>query len=258
MIKSIILVYFYLISQMSFVWLLYRASKNPSVVDVSWSIGLMVAGLIYINDQPFKLRLLVLGGLLVLWAMRLAGYLWLTRIRKGHVDKRYLQLSSNWKIAKSLGFFLNFQLQGIFILIISSVFLFAARNSPDQLSLLDYAGCLLAISGIAGESISDIQLYRFRNKNSGKVCDVGMWKYSRHPNYFFELMVWCGFALFAWQAANGWIGFIAPAWLYVIFTKMTIPVTERVSIKSKGQAYIDYQAQTSMIFPWFRKKANSA
>lgn len=250
MLKLIIIVYLYLVFQMVLVWVLYRILKNPSVVDVSWSFGLMMAGLIYLGSQPLNLRLLVIGGLLMLWALRLAGYLWYTRIRKGHVDKRYLQLSDQWKMAKSLGFFLNFQLQGLFIFILSSVFLYAAMQSPAHLSLFDYAGCILVLVGVVGESSADLQLYHFKQAQKGKVCNVGLWQYSRHPNYFFELFVWGGFALFGLQHSYGWIGFIAPIWLYIIFAKMTIPITERSSIASKGQAYLDYQKRTPMLFPY--------
>jgi steroid 5-alpha reductase family enzyme len=257
MTELIIFNYAYIVLQMSVIWLLYRTLKNPSVVDVSWPFGLMMTGLIYIWHQPINLRLIVLSCLLVLWALRLGGYLWYTRVRKGHVDKRYLQLSNNWKIAKSLGFFLNFQLQGIFILIMSIIFLFSAVDSPKGMSFLDYSGTVLVIIGVIGESIADLQLYHFRNNQKGKVCNAGLWNYSRHPNYFFELLVWCGFTLFALHHRYGWVGFISPSWLYIIFTKMTIPITERGSIESKRQAYIDYQKKTSMIFPWLKKTSNS-
>lgn len=253
----IIVNYSYLVFQMSFVWLVYRLLKNPSVVDVGWSIGLMVSGLIYICHQPINFRLIVLSSLLMLWALRLGGYLWYTRIRTRDIDKRYLQLSSNWKMAKSLGFFLNFQLQGIFIFIMSTVFLVSAFDSPNYMSFLDYLGSMLVIVGVIGESIADLQLYHFRNTRRGKVCDVGLWHYSRHPNYFFELLVWCGFTLFALHNWYGWVGFISPLWLYIMFTKITIPITERGSIKSKGQGYIDYQKKTAKIFPRFRKAPNS-
>lgn len=257
MLESIFITYSYLVLQMSFVWLCYRILKNPSVVDVSWSIGLMMAGLIYILHQPMNSRLIVLSTLLIVWSLRLGGYLWYTRIRKGHVDKRYLQLSNNWKIAKSLGFFLNFQLQGVFILILSSVFLLTSVDSPTSMTLLDYAGTLLVIIGVIGETMADLQLYHFRESNKGKVCNVGLWNYSRHPNYFFELLVWCGFTFFALHNRYGWMGIISPLWLYIIFTKMTIPITERGSLESKGQAYIEYQNRTPIFFPSLRKLANS-
>ncbi len=256
MIKLFAIVAIVLFLQMCVVWLLYRRLHNPSVVDVSWSLGLMVAGLIYLCAQtPCNWRLSIIASLLILWALRLAGFLWFTRIRKGHVDKRYQQLSKQWKIAKSLGFFLNFQLQALFILILSIVFLFAGNQSPATLSPLDLLACSIVLLGTVLESIADWQLYQYRQLQPGKLCDVGFWYYSRHPNYFFEWCIWLGFALFGLHHTWGWLGLISPLWLYIIFSQMTIPITERGSAAAKGQVYLDYQASTSSFIPWFKKNA---
>ncbi|KTD05379.1 DUF1295 domain-containing protein [Fluoribacter gormanii] len=247
----------YLILQMSFMWGLYRILKNPSVVDVSWSLGLMVSGLIYLSLTTLNTRTLIIGCLLILWALRLAIYLWYTRIRKGHVDKRYLELSSNWKISPSLGFFINFQLQGLLILIISSVFFLISKSGLTHISLLDSIAFCIILVGIMGETLADLQLQRFKTRHKGEVCNEGLWNYSRHPNYFFDWLSWMGFALFAIQSNIGYLSILSPLMLYVIFTRMTGPLTERGSIQSRGQKYIAYQKQTSMFFPWFKKKIDS-
>lgn len=124
----ILYVYIYLVLQMSLVWLIYRLSKNPSYVDASWSIGLMMSGLIYLWSQPLTKRNGIISILLVLWSLRLAVYIWITRLRKGHIDKRYIKLSHQWK-NKSFGFFINFQLQAIFIFIISIIFFLHESSS---------------------------------------------------------------------------------------------------------------------------------
>lgn len=250
---SIVVIYLFL--QMSFMWGLYRILKNPSVVDVSWSLGLMISGLIYLSVTPFSFRTLIISSLLILWALRLAFYLWYTRIRKGHVDKRYIELSANWKISPSLGFFINFQLQGLLILIISSVFFLISKSGITHITLIDSLAFCIIVVGIIGETLADLQLQRFKTQYKGQVCNVGLWHYSRHPNYFFDLLSWIGFALFAIQSNMGYLGLLSPLMLYVIFTRMTGPMTERSSIQSRGQKYIEYQKQTSMLFPWFKKKA---
>ncbi len=247
----------YLLLQMCFVWGVYRLLKNPSVVDTSWSIGLMVSGLIYLWSDSLTPRNLVVGGLLILWALRLSGYIWYTRIRQGHVDKRYTELSNNWKINKSLGFFLNFQLQGLLIFIISLVFYWISYSNHIGLNLFDFTAIFLVIIGVIGESLADFELYRFKDHHKGCVCNVGLWNNSRHPNYFFDWLTWVGFALLAVQSNHGFLGIIAPLVMYFIFTKMTGPLTERGSVQSRGQKYIDYQKQTSMFFPWFKKKIDS-
>ncbi|MCW8408035.1 DUF1295 domain-containing protein [Legionella sp. PATHC035] len=254
---SIGIVVIYLFLQMSLMWGLYRLLKNPSVVDVSWSLGLMVSGLIYLGLTPLSFRTLIIGSLLILWALRLAFYLWYTRIRKGHVDKRYIELSANWKISPSLGFFLNFQLQGLLILIISSVFLLISQAGLTHITMIDILAFCMVTVGIMGETTADLQLQRFKTRHKGEVCNQGLWNYSRHPNYFFDWLSWMGFALFAVQSNNGYLSLLSPLMLYVIFTRMTGPMTERGSIKSRGQKYLEYQKQTSMFFPWFKKKSGS-
>lgn len=253
---SFFLVILYLFMQMSFMWGLYRILKNPSVVDVSWSLGLMISGLLYLGSAPLNSRTLVIGSLLILWALRLAFYLWFTRIRKGEVDKRYTELSSGWKISPSLGFFINFQFQGILILVISSVFFLISRAALSHFILLDYIAFALCIAGIVGETIADWQLQNFKATYKGEVCNVGLWGYSRHPNYFFDWCCWLGFALFALSSKWGYLSLLSPFVLYIIFTRITGPMTESGSLKSRGQKYHQYQKRTSMFFPWFKKKSD--
>ncbi|WP_234852434.1 DUF1295 domain-containing protein [Legionella maceachernii] len=237
-------------------WGLYRILKNPSVVDISWSLGLMISGLIYLSSTPFILRTLMIGFLLILWALRLAFYLWHTRIKKGHIDKRYIKLSTNWKISPSLGFFINFQLQGLLIFMISSVFFLISQSKVTHITLIDsFAFCIIAV-GIMGETLADLQLQNFKFKHTKEVCNIGLWNYSRHPNYFFDWLSWMGFALIASQSNLGGLSFLSPLILYLIFTTITGPLTEKMSLESRGQKYIDYQKQTSMFFPWFRKKSD--
>ena len=251
MIVLISTVYVYLITQMMFVWVLYKGLKNPSIVDVSWSIGLIVSGCIYLWCQsPNNVRVYFITILLLIWGLRLAGYLFITRILPGHIDKRYIALSEQWKIAKSLGFFLNFQLQGLLILILSTPFLFAGMYSPTHLVFWDDVAIILILIGIVGETIADSQLHQYQSHPIEPVCNIGLWYYSRHPNYFFEWVVWCGFTCFAFQSIYGCISLISPLVLYLIMTKFTGPMTERGSIQSRGQAYIDYMERTPMFFPW--------
>jgi steroid 5-alpha reductase family enzyme len=253
----IAIVFFYLVLQMCFIWIVYRLLKNPSVVDASWSIGLLMSGLIYLGSMLITQRTTLVGALLTLWALRLAGYLWYTRILQGHIDKRYTELSNNWKINQSLGFFLNFQLQGLLIFIISFIFYLISNSNNPSLTLLDGMALVIVLVGVAGESVADLQLYRFKNRQKGGVCNIGLWNYSRHPNYFFDWLTWLGFTLFAFQSNKGYLGIVSLLLLYVIFTRITGPLTERGSVQSRGQKYIDYQNQTSMFFPWFKTKIDS-
>ncbi|MEO8401490.1 MAG: DUF1295 domain-containing protein [Gammaproteobacteria bacterium] len=253
MLKIMVLVYSYIVIQMLFVWILSRLLKNPSIVDLAWVIILMISGLMYLGIQPHHSRLIVIGLLLFLWGIRLTSYLWLTRVSKGMVDKRYSQLEDAWNSASAMRHLFNCQLQGIFIFVISSVFFFASYETTNTFSRWDYAACVLVVISILGEALADMQLHHFKKHNPGKVCNIGFWYHSRHPNYFFEWLIWCGFALFGLQNPDGWMGFLSPILLYIIMTEITGPVTERGSAESRGQLYLSYQETTAMFFPWFKK-----
>ena len=248
----IILVLCYLFLQMCLVWVIYRLLKNPSVVDASWSIGLMASGLIYLWSIVITPRKAVVGMLLIIWAVRLSGYLWYTRFKQGQVDKRYTELSNAWKINKALGFFVNFQLQGLLIFMISLVFYWISKSNNPNLTLVDGVAVALVVIGIIGESVADLQLRRFKAAHKGEVCNRGLWNYSRHPNYFFDWLTWSGFTLFGLQSNQGYLGLLSLLLLYLIFTRLTGPITEQGSVKSRGQKYIDYQKHTAMFFPWFK------
>ncbi|KTD34389.1 hypothetical protein Lmor_1786 [Legionella moravica] len=247
--KLLLLVYCIVFLHMCLIWCLYRYLKNPSIVDVGWATGLTISGLVYLFANPFSTRALILGAVLALWGGRLGFYLWYTRIRIGHVDPRYIRLSNHWKIAKPLGFFLNFQIQGLLITLIAIPWYFCGIAGVASLSIFDYLGFLLAITGLVGETIADLQLQQYKRAPSGALCNIGLWYYSRHPNYFFEWLVWCGFSLFGLAYSSGFIGLLSPLTLYLIMTQITGPMTEKGSIESRGQAYIDYQKTTPMFFP---------
>lgn len=254
MMHSIGLVVIYLFFQMNVMWVLYRILKNPSVVDVSWSVGLMVSGLMYLGFAGLTIRTIIIAALLIAWALRLALYLWYTRIRQGHIDKRYLGLSADWKISHALGFYLNFQLQGLLIVMISSVFWVISQSQISHITIMDGVAAFIIVLGIIGESVADLQLQKFKSQHQGQVCRMGLWRFSRHPNYFFDWLSFLGFALLGIQSPMGLLSILSPVMLYVIFTRITGPMTEKGSIQSKGDKYIQYQRQTSMFFPWFHHR----
>jgi steroid 5-alpha reductase family enzyme len=122
---------------------------------------------------------------------------------------------------------------------------------------LEYIGAAVWAISILGEAVADGQLKAFKKNpaNKGKVCDVGLWNYSRHPNYFFESMIWIGYALVALNGDYGWLGLLSPITITLLLFRVTgIPLTEQQAIRSKGEAYIEYQRTTSMFVPWFKKK----
>ena len=228
-------------------WIIYLLIKNVGIIDVFWPISITTSGLIFSLQSGYNMWKLAIQTLLIIWCLRLALYLLISRIIPKHVDKRYVAISSNWQGKQTLKFLLNFQFQGILAIILSIPFLFI--NHITSSSMFIYIGAALVTIGVLGETIADMQLQKFKAVTKGGVCNVGLWRYSRHPNYFFEWLVWLGFAITAINTEWGIFALLSPILLIVVMLKLTGPITEKGSIESRGQAYLDYQEKTSMFFP---------
>ena len=240
-------------------WLISLKTYNASIVDPGWTFGLLICAVIYAAaGEGYVLRnglFLVMTGA---WACRLGLYLFFTRIWRQPEEGRYQQLRKEWKSHINLKFLLFFEFQALLDVVLSLPFLLAAMNRRAQLSFLEFAA--VAIWGIAmiGEAIADAQLNRFKANpaNKGKTCQVGLWNYSRHPNYFFEWTIWVAWFLFALGSPHGWVAVICPVlMLYFLFKVTGIPATEAQALRSRGEEYRRYQLTTSVFMPWFKKVA---
>jgi steroid 5-alpha reductase family enzyme len=242
---------------MSLVWVWSYRIKNAGVVDIFWSYNFpVIAIILYFFAPGFHDRLLLLCAMVVIAGLRLGTHL-ATRVLK-HLreeEPRYAQIRKEWgKNAepKMFGFFV---MQGISNVLLATPFFISAMNTSDKLSTLEYAGAILWLISVLGEAISDRQLAAFKKdpKNRGKVCDIGLWHYSRHPNYFFEWLMWVSYFVFALASPYGYIAVISPAIILYLLLKVTgIPTTEQQSLKTKGEAYKRYQQTTSKFVPWFK------
>jgi steroid 5-alpha reductase family enzyme len=137
-------------------------------------------------------------------------------------------------------------------LVLSAPLLLASRNANPTLHPLEIAGVALRAVGLVGESIADRQLAAFRRDpaNKGQVCDVGLWRYSRHPNYFFEWTIWVGYAAFALASPLGALALASPALMLHFLINVTgVRATEAQALRSKGEKYRRYQERTSMFVP---------
>lgn len=259
----------FVVIEMTLTWLVARKLRNNGIVDVVWSLGFGPLALVALFVTPHlavnslaRVRWDVITALVLIWSLRLGTHL-LVRVRAHHPreDVRYAKLRQEWGAATNRKMFWFFQLQGVLQVVLSApIFLVNLDNSGTEtcsgIGATGCAGALLWFVGIAGESLADRQLACFRADpaNKGKVCQTGLWNYSRHPNYFFEWLVWVGYAVFALGSPWGWLGLIAPALMLHFLLNVTgIPMTEELSLKSKGDAYREYQRTTSAFVPWFRK-----
>lgn len=239
-------------------WLLSLRLNNFSFVDVAWSYGLVFLAPLYaIAGSGYTPRKILATAMAVLWSLRLGSYL-LARIARHHPheDVRYQVLRKDWKDHLARHFFFFFQAQALLILLLSVPILLACLNPAPLLSAIEIIGAIVWFIGICGEAFSDAQMAAFKRKpeSKGKVCQEGLWRYSRHPNYFFESTVWWGFWLFACGSPWGWITVYAPVMiLYALLRVTGIPLTEKCAVESKGEAYLEYQRTTSAFVPWLRK-----
>jgi steroid 5-alpha reductase family enzyme len=246
------------IALMAVLWAIHLRIRNAAIVDFGWAFGLALLALWYAAVGPgYAPRRWLMATLAGLWGFRLAFYLLRDRVIGQPEEGRYQQLRRQWKTNLPLKFFFFFEFQALLCVALSLPFFLAARNPAEELSLLEYGAAALWLIAFLGEATADAQLARFKADpaNRGKVCRAGLWNYSRHPNYFFEWLIWVSFALFASASPWGWTAWFAPAlMLYFLFRVTGIPATEAQALRSRGEAYRRYQETTSAFVPWFPRK----
>jgi steroid 5-alpha reductase family enzyme len=243
---------------MLLVWVIHLLIRNAAVVDVGWAAGLGILAVYYAMAGPgYAARRYAIATMAAIWSLRLAGYLLFARVIGHPEEGRYVQLRTGWKTNLPLRFLLFFEFQAFLDLVLSIPFLLACLNAHAPLGILEKLGGAIWILGITGEATADAQLDGFKKNpaNKGKTCRVGLWNYSRHPNYFFEWTIWLGYAVFALGSPWGWLGLISPALiLYFLLGLTGIPATEAQALRSRGDEYRQYQRVTSAFVPWFPKK----
>jgi steroid 5-alpha reductase family enzyme len=239
---------------MTIVWLWQKRINNAGVVDVFWSYNFPLVAIIYflMGDGLFERKLLI-ALMVVIWGMRLGIYLHIRVL--GHIhdeDGRYKQLRIDWAPNFQTKIFWFFQMQAVSNVFLSIPFLLASANASEQLHPLEFAGAAIWLLAIMGEGIADRQLQKFKSdkSNKGKACDVGLWGWSRHPNYFFEWCIWIGYFVFACASPWGWISIVCPAIILYLLLRVTgIPMNEEQNLRSKPEAYKAYQQRVSKFIP---------
>jgi steroid 5-alpha reductase family enzyme len=242
---------------MTIAWATQQRTGNSGWVDTIWTfaVGLTGAGsaLWPVAGEAPNPRQWLVAALVAIWSLRLGIHI---AIRTAGIsdDPRYAAFAREWGVNSARRMFVFLQNQGLGSIPLVFAIFVAARFPSDALRLQDYLGTLILFAGIAGEALADAQLKRFRAQvaNSGRVCDAGLWRWSRHPNYFFEWFGWLAYPAIALSIHYpwGWATLLAPAFMYWILVYVTgVPPLEEQMLRSRGERYREYQSRTSTFFP---------
>ncbi len=239
-------------------WLISLPRKNVTIADSLWGAGfVLIAWLTFIQSDGFIGRKLLIAGAVTIWGLRLFVHITGRGIGKGE-DPRYAEWRKKYGDRFPLiSLFRVFLVQALFMWLIAlSLQVGQAALFPARFTFFDLAGTLVWLTGIVIESAADYQLSRFLADpaNRGKVMRYGLWKYSRHPNYFGESTIWWGIFIIASQVEYGLFTVISPLLITYTLLKLTGVTLMEETIFKGNREYDEYKKATSAFIPWFPKK----
>ena len=239
------------------VYILALKLRRMAIVDLIWTLGMGLGAIAFmLYHQLSSPRAALVLCLVLFWSLRLSFYLFKDRVRRGEEDPRYQNLAVYWGEHARRNFLGLFLIQVPFVALFLLPLTLAMQN-PVALQWTDILALVIAVVALLGEALADRQLAGFRadSGTEGQVCRRGLWRYSRHPNYFFEWLHWWAYVAFAVGSANWWLSLVGPLGMYIFLRYLTgIPHAERSSLKRRGDAYRRYQQTTSPFFPWIPRQ----
>lgn len=240
-----------LLAYMSLWFIVSLIKKRNDVADIAWGLGfVLITWVSFFIAENFSIRSLLVNILVSIWGIRLAWHI--NSRNKGKTeDYRYLAWRKEWGGWFYFRSYLQvYLLQGLLLLLIVTPILLINQSSKLGLNLIDGAGLLVWLLGFFFESVGDAQLASFISKpeNKGKLMTSGLWRYTRHPNYFGEVTQWWGLWLIALSVPNGWFSIIGPLTITILILKVSgIPLLEKKM--AENPQFAEYKKQTSMFFP---------
>ncbi len=242
---------------MALAWVVQQRTGNSGWVDTIWTfaVGLVGVGsaLWPVAGAAPNARQGLVAALVAIWSLRLGLHI---AVRTAGIadDPRYASFAKAWGLDAPRRMFIFLQNQALGSIPLVFAIFVAARFPDDALRWQDFLGALILFTGIAGEALADAQLKRFRGEpaNKGRVCDIGLWRWSRHPNYFFEWFCWLAYPVIGLSLHYPWglATLLAPLFMYWILVYVTgIPPLEEQMLRSRGDRYRAYQSRTSKFFP---------
>lgn len=242
-----------MVVMMALLWVVQRRSGNAGVIDVGWSAGVGLVGVAFAawSGGDHGRRLLV-GVLIGLWSLRLAAHI-LRRLIGEAEDGRYRRLREQWGQGFQTRLFWFFQVQAVLAVLFAVPVLVVASDPRPGLGLQEAGAVAVWLIAVVGESVADRQLAAFRAdpENRGRTCRVGLWRVSRHPNYFFEWLHWWTYVVLGVDAPLGGLTLLGPFLMLFFLLKVTgVPATEARTAISRPD-FEEYRRTTSAFIPWF-------
>jgi steroid 5-alpha reductase family enzyme len=255
---------------MSLAWVIEQRTGNSGWIDTVWTFGLGIVGIASAllpfessHDGSPQRRWLVAAAVL-LWALRLGLHI---AMRTAGItdDPRYAALRRGWGAQASRQMWLLVQKQALVSIPLALAIFLAAQNPAPALRAQDFVAALVLVVAIGGEALADHELRQFRRTAASRsaLCDAGLWRWSRHPNYFFEWFGWLAYPIIAIDLTGaypwGWLALGAPACMYWLLVHVSgIPPLENHMLQTRGEAFRAYQQRTSAFFPWAPRPAQEA
>ena len=236
-------------------WWRQTRTENATSVDAAWAIAIGVLGVGYaITGDGAAVQRLVAGALAGVWSARLSWHLVRHRVLgDAGEDGRYRAMRAHWGERAHANLFWFYLAQAGAAFVFALPFWWLARHPAPALSAWQWAGLAVVVLAQCAEGLADRQLERHRRDPAqrGRTCRRGLWRYSRHPNYFFEWVSWCGIAVVVTPAAGLW-AWLQPAVMFVLVRFVSgVPFTEMQALRSRGDDYRRYQEETNAFVPWF-------
>lgn len=241
---------------MSAAWLVQAGTRNGGWIDVFWTFGTgascVIAAMWPAPAASFERQILV-AVLAAIWSLRLGSYIAFRVAGDAHEDKRYASLRIEWGGDTQRNMFILCLVQAVAAPVLGLSIFTASHGGDTALGLRDALGALVLLIGIAGEGLADDQMRRFRKTaQHGAVMDKGLWAWSRHPNYFFEWLVWLSWPVIVLDAAEPftWLSLLGAVMMFLILRFGTgVPTLEKTMLASRGDKFRDYQKRVSAFFP---------
>jgi steroid 5-alpha reductase family enzyme len=247
-------------ASMALAWLVAIRTERSGWIDAIWSLAVGTGGVAgslapFNGTDAISPRQWLVAGLAAIWSLRLGLHI-AARAMRGGDDPRYAQLRKEWRDGFRRGLFWFLQIQAAAALVLVVTILTAAQRPAPDLGFGDLLGAFIFLVAVIGEALADRQLSRFgaAPENQGKVCNVGLWRFSRHPNYFFDWLVWVAYALIAIDVSGaypwGWLALAGPILMYWLLVHVSgIPPLEAHMLRSRGDPFRDYQRRVNAFWP---------